>query len=304
MKLKFHFIVLIFFLLYTKNISAQIDPTLFLKEDRFAEVSEIKSVKFTTVINYKGVTQDLSCDIYQPAGDVSKNRPCILWIHGGGFRSDSKRTQSYIVNYSKDFAKRGFVCISIDYRLRDGVDMPSKAEEFPALQDAARDANTALDWIRANAKSYNIDPTCLFIAGGSAGGRTAITVTEFNGKDVSAIYSPENQYKNKTWNKKGIIAAGILWGGLESEFRSWTYPYLTAKSIPAVMIHGELDKSIPVQNSKDLAQAMSAAGISNELHIIPELGHTPTGPKTDPTIEKWLADFFVKEWKNTLSKKK
>jgi acetyl esterase/lipase len=302
MNLKYN-VVLILFFLGILNVSA-IEPELFLQENRFPEVNVTKDVKFAIVTSYKGIQQDLYCDIYQPAGDVSKNRPCILWIHGGGFRSDSKRTQKYIVNYANDFAKRGFVCISIDYRLRDGVDMPSKTEEFPALQDAARDANTALDWIRSNAKTYNVDPTCLFIAGGSAGGRTAITVAEFNGKDETAVNLPENKYKSKSWNKKGIIAVGILWGGLESEFRSWTYPYLTAKSIPAVIIHGDLDKSIPVQNSKDLAQAMSAAGISNELHLIPELGHTPTGPKTDPMIEKWLADFFVKEWKNTLSKKK
>ena len=295
--------MLLLFFLGILDVSA-VEPELFLKENRFSEVSVMKDVKFTAVINYKGIQQDLYCDIYQPAGDISKKRPCILWIHGGGFRSDSKRIQNYIVNYATDFAKRGFVCISIDYRLRDGVDMPSKAEEFPALQDAARDANTALDWIRANAQTYNLDPSCLFIAGGSAGGRTAITVAEFSGKDETAIYLPENLYKNKVWNKTGIIAVGILWGGLENEFRSWTYPFLNPKSIPAILIHGELDKSIPVQNSKDLSHALSEAGISNELHIIPELGHTPTGSKTDPMIEKWLADFFVKEWNNTLSKRK
>ena len=297
-----HKILLIIFLAGSLNVSA-IEPELFLKENRFPEVTVTKDVKFAAVTNYKGIQQDLYCDVYQPSGDVSKNRPCILWIHGGGFRSDSKRTQSYIVTYAKDLAKRGFVCISIDYRLRDGVDMPSKAAEFPALQDAARDANTALDWIRTNAKAYNIDSTCLFIVGGSAGGRTAITVAEFSGKDETAIYFPEIQYKNKCWSKKGIIAVGVLWGGLENEFRSWTYPCLTAKSIPAVLIHGELDKSIPVQNSKDLAQAMSAAGISNELQLIPDLGHTPTGINTDPMIEKWLVDFFVKEWNKILSKK-
>lgn len=304
MNQKFCVIPLFIILLFTNRLSAETGPTLFLNENRFAEVSITSGVKFATVINYKGVSQDLFCDIYQPAGDVSENRPCILWIHGGGFRSDSKRTQNYIVNYANDFAKRGFVCISIDYRLRDGVDMSTKSEEFPALKDAARDANTALDWIRANAKTYNIDPMCLFVAGGSAGGRTAITVAEFSGKDETAVYSPENQYRNKLWNKKGIIAAGILWGGLENEFRSWTYPFLTSKSIPVVLIHGELDKSIPVQNSKDLAQAFTEAGISSKLYIIPGLGHTPTGPKTDAMIEKWLVDFFVKEWNKTLLQKK
>jgi len=301
MNLKFYFITLFIILLFNNRLSAQIDPRTYLKENRFGEVSIAKGIKFATVVNYKGLSQDLLCDIYQPVGDISKNRPCIVWIHGGGFRSDSKRTQNYVVTYATDFAKRGFVCISIDYRLRDGADMPTKAEEFPALKDAARDANTVLDWIRANAYSYNINPSYLFVAGGSAGGRIAITVAQFIGPDVSATTSPENNYKNKVWNKKGIIAAGILWGGLENEFRNWTYPFLNTKSIPAILIHGEQDKTISVQNSIDLATAMTIAKVNNELHIIPELGHTPTGTKTNPLIENWLGNFFVNEWIKTLS---
>ena len=128
-----HNIVLFFFVLGIQYVSA-LKPDLFLQNNRFPDISINKDVKFSSVTNYKGIQQDLFCDIYQPVGDKTKNRPCILWIHGGGFRSDSKRTQNYIVKYASDFAKRGYVCISIDYRLRDGVDMPTKVEEFPALK--------------------------------------------------------------------------------------------------------------------------------------------------------------------------
>ena len=277
-----------------------VDPTLFLNTTRFSAVTVTSGVKFATVTNYKGVVQDLNCDIYQPTGDVSTDRPCIIWMHGGGFRTGSVRTQGYIVTYSTAFAKRGYVCISIDYRLRAAADMPTQADEFPALQDGSRDANTALDWVRANAATYKINPNYLFFAGGSAGGRIAGTAAEFDGPDATATTAPETAYKNKAWDKTGLIATSILWGGQEVEMRGWTYPYLAVNPIPAVLVHGDADTTIPVQNSIDLAAAMTAAGVTNELHIIPGAAHTPTGASTDPSIQKWMGDFFVNEWKKVL----
>jgi acetyl esterase/lipase len=166
--------------------------------------------------------------------------------------------------------------------------------------DAARDANTAIEWVRKNSKKYRIDTDHIFVAGGSAGGRTAITVAEFPGPDPSARYKPETEFTSKKWNKKGIIAAAILWGGPEKEMRDWVYPYLNKKSIPAVIIHGDSDKTIPVQNSIDLNDAMQKADITTELHILPGAAHTPVGKTTDPLIEDWTARFFVNEWKKKL----
>jgi acetyl esterase/lipase len=166
--------------------------------------------------------------------------------------------------------------------------------------DASRDANTAIEWVRKNAKNYRINTDLIFVAGGSAGGRTAITVAEFKGPDPSARYTPETEFTGKKWNKKGLIAAAVLWGGPEKEFHDWVYPYLDKKSIPAVIIHGDSDKTIDVQNSIDLNDAMQKAGITSELHILPGAAHTPVGKTTDPLIEDWIARFFVKEWQKKL----
>ena len=51
--------------------------------------------------------------------------------------------------------------------------MPTSADELPALKDAAADALIALQWIRANGRTYRYDPATIFVAGGSAGGRIA-----------------------------------------------------------------------------------------------------------------------------------
>ena len=43
----------------------------------------------------------------------------IVWIHGCGFKFGRDMTQSYIVKMASLFAKKGYVDLSIDYRLRE-----------------------------------------------------------------------------------------------------------------------------------------------------------------------------------------
>ncbi len=280
---------------YTDIVSQPLNPDLFVPADRFSAVSFTSGVKFADVINYKGVPTSLYLDVYEPTGDNTMGRPMIIWIHGGGFRTDSYRTQGYIVDYCNRFAKRGYVCISIDYRLREAIDMPTQASEYPALQDAARDANAAIDWVRAHAATYHIDPNLIFVAGGSAGGRTTQTVCQFNGPDPTALYPPENLYLTAPWNKTGLVANATLWGGLEPEMRGWVYPYLQPYDSPTVLVHGSADVTILPQYSIDLDDTLTSTGVTNELHIIQGATHSCLGHETE--ISAWVAAFFAQEWK-------
>ncbi len=271
-----------------------LNPNDFIPADRFAAVTLTSGVHYADVINYLGVPTPLYLDVYEPTSDTTLARPMIIWIHGGGYRTDSYRTQGYIVDYCNRFAKRGYVCMSIDYRLRDGYAMPTQASEFPALQDAARDANAAISWVKANAASYHIDPNLIFIAGGSAGGQTTQTVCQFDGPDPTALYPPENQYLTAPWNKTSLIANATLWGGLEPEMRGWVYPYLEPTDIPTILVHGSADVTILPQNSIDLNDTLTATGVTSELHIIPGATHSCLGHETE--ISEWVSAFFAQEW--------
>ena len=277
---------------------------------RFSSVTVVKDIPYADVFqtNYStgAVTYvTLALDLYQPTGDSSTNRPVIIWIHGGGFRRDSYKTQSYIVNYANEFAKRGYVCVSIEYRRRfatgDGhadADVPG-TPEYPALHDATRDARYAIDWIRTNASTYRINPGLIFIAGGSAGGRITQTVSQVPGPDTAAVYSPDTLFQT-AWSKVGLIANATLWGGLEVPMRGWTYPFLVApKILPTVLVHGTADTTIDPQNSIDLSNAITSAGGTAELHLISGAGHTPTS--YDSSIIPWVANFFASEWTKSLA---
>jgi acetyl esterase/lipase len=256
------------------------DPSIFLKS-RFDNVKVTRDVAFASVKDYKGNLINLKLDVYQPDGDKSTDRPVIVWVHGGGFKVGTDKLQNYIVKYATDFAKRGYVSMSIDYRIRAAADLPTPESEFPALVDAVTDTNTALAWVRAKAKEYGYDAKYVFLAGGSAGGRTAMNLALFEG-DASL-----------TIDKSGLVAIANLWGGPEDNLRM--FKAVTAKSLPVVFIHGTADTTVPFIHSLDMFNQLTAAGVTTEMHAIPNAQHTPTGEANDPQNQEWIAKFFAQE---------
>lgn len=99
-------------------------------------------------------------DAFYPKKKSKKGRPAILIIHGGGWRSGS-RTQHYPL--AQRLAALGYVCFTPEYRL-------STEALYPA---AVHDLKSAIRWVKANAKKYNVDTTQIVSLGFSAGGQLA-----------------------------------------------------------------------------------------------------------------------------------
>lgn len=102
-------------------------------------------------------------DVYRPRSGA-KNAPVILQIHGGAWVVGDKRQQG--LPLMLHMAKKGFVCVAINYRL-------SPRSRFP---DHLVDCKRALAWIRENIAEYGGDPSRIIVTGGSAGGHLAALV--------------------------------------------------------------------------------------------------------------------------------
>jgi acetyl esterase/lipase len=101
-------------------------------------------------------------DVYhrrdRPAG-----APVLLHFHGGGFHSGSKAREARpLIRHLT--SRRGFVCVSADYRLQPHV----------TLVDQVADVRGAIAWVRAHAAEYGAEPGTLFVAGSSSGAHLAI----------------------------------------------------------------------------------------------------------------------------------
>jgi acetyl esterase/lipase len=227
----------------------------------FDSVEVKKNIFFAEVINHKDSLEKLYLDVYQPFGDSIKNRPTILWVHGGGFKNGTK-TQSYIRKLAIAFAKKGYVSVSTDYRLRNNP----KEDITGTINDAIQDVMRALDWIRENSDEYGIDKDNIIIGGGSAGGK------------LSAFLCYNDATDSTVWNKNGIIAFINLWGSPDKDLMNKT---VDINDPPTIFIHGTADSVVPYSNCQWLSGLVKNAGIKYEVFAIDGAGHTPVDHMQD-----------------------
>lgn len=134
------------------------------------DVEIFKDVVYRTIADSPFGKRDLHADIFIPKGN-QKKYPAIIVVHGGGWRAGNKSLNTPM---AIDLAMREFVVVSIEYRL-------SLEAKYPA---AVKDVKAAIQWVRENAKKYNIDESKIALAGYSAGGQLASLVGVTSGKKV------------------------------------------------------------------------------------------------------------------------
>ncbi len=103
-------------------------------------------------------------DVYQVNAD--KPTPVVIYFHGGGFVAGDKANARRLP-LTRTCRENGITVISANYRFVKGPN----SEPFPgSLHDGAR----AVQFARAHAQRWNIDPTKVVVSGGSAGGLMSV----------------------------------------------------------------------------------------------------------------------------------
>lgn len=152
------------------------------KDIIFSSTKTTMGIQFGTNLNIDGTTAVLLADLYEPVNDTSKLRPLVICIHGGSLIGGSR---GEMAGFCTDFALRGYVAATIDYRL--GIEAPKNVttgEE--ALLRGVQDAKAAVRFFRANAKSYGIDTAQIYIEGSSAGSMIAVHYAYWNDDEIPA----------------------------------------------------------------------------------------------------------------------
>jgi arylformamidase len=100
-------------------------------------------------------------DVYAPA--EGKGHPVVVWIHGGGWQAGDKKE---VDKKPQAFTDRGFVFISINYRL-----LPKAT-----IKEMAGDVAKAIRWVHDHARDHGGDPDTMLVMGHSAGAQLAALV--------------------------------------------------------------------------------------------------------------------------------
>lgn len=279
--------------------------------DTFTAVTT-SSVAYGANTSFSGSNTTLVMDIYQPDGDTETNRPLIIWAHGGSFIGGT-RADGDMVALSQAFAKKGFVCASIEYRL--GFFPFDSANAIKAVLRAVQDMKASIRFFykdKQTANNYKIDTNNIFIGGSSAGAITALqtayldksceinyyvsptTLSTMGGMDG---YSGNQCYSSKV---KGVIN---LCGALGR------YGWLEPGDVPFCSMHGTIDGTVKynrgmvnpgtplmlLDGSRMLKEQANTIGVNNPFYTWYGQDHVPYASNSaymDTTI-KFIRDFLV-----------
>ncbi len=159
--------------------------------DKTYSYDTIRNIEYGKALDFNGEQKQLRMDLWRPrcsSGAKPQAAPLLLWIHGGAFVAGNKEDAS-IVNLCQQFARRGYVTVSLDYRL--GFISDSKAwscnypnyscvfaadtaEWYRAWYRGVQDAKGALRYLVHHANEFGIDTANVFVAGESAGAFIAL----------------------------------------------------------------------------------------------------------------------------------
>jgi acetyl esterase/lipase len=213
-------------------------------------------------------------DIYAPAG--GKNQPVVIWIHGGGWRAGDKKE---VHNKPRAFADKGFVFVSINYRLLPAV----------TITQMARDVAKAIRWVHDHATAYGGDPGTMIVMGHSAGAQLAALVCTDNrylkaeGLSFAMIkgcvpvdgdtYDVPMQIKMVEEKRASIYRIKFGDEKMQKELSPVTH-VTRGKNIPPFLILHVAEHPETKAQSQRLVKALTAAGVSAKAYPAAGKNHT------------------------------
>jgi acetyl esterase/lipase len=236
-------------------------------------------------------------DVYLPyahPSEISKPKPAVLFIHGGGFVGGDKgeyRTASVCT----DLTRAGYVVVSCNYILGP----KDKPGVWPRNIADCRDA---VRWMRANADKLSLDPSRIAVAGGSAGGYLALMVGlsddktgpggDPNAKHSAAVDAVIDMYGVVNFSKhgKGDVP------GVPAEGQAAYLPenQCDENDPPVLIFHGTDDKIVDIAQSQSMAAALSRAKTRYDFVTVEGAPHTfdlrPRSRQWSRVSERWGLD--------------
>ncbi|HNP97991.1 MAG TPA: T9SS type A sorting domain-containing protein [Bacteroidia bacterium] len=217
---------------FTGNVFAQ----RFVSEI-FSSVNVTNNITYGQNISFltgTADTIDLKADVYEPVGDTMGARPTVIMIHTGSFlpifyngQATGIKTDSTITEMCRQFARRGYTAIAMDYRLGwNPAALGSAGQDIrtgtllQAVYRALQDVKACVRYFRNdanNANTYHIDQSQFILGGAGSGGYVAMAYVTLN--NVGQISLPK--FLAATTNASYGFTAGqsyinqAIWGDFD-----------------------------------------------------------------------------------------
>jgi acetyl esterase/lipase len=224
--------------------------------------------------------EPLLLDVYRSL-TRGEPRPAVVLIHGGGMWTGSR---AHMEHPARQLAQASYVAVSVDYRL---VDAATGQHRWPAQLD---DVQHAVRWVRAHAADYGVDPERVGAYGWSAGGQLAALLGTRDTRDATAPLPSQSSRVTCVVDLAGDVDLAAytdppalhevvaLLGGTSQEvperYRDASpLTWIDRRTAPFMVIHGDQDDVVPIEQSRRLVAVLRAAAVEVEYVELADAGH-------------------------------
>ena len=224
--------------------------------------------------------------------------PVAILVHGGGWShgdkagSDKAGDSADITPWFGPLTAANFTWFSLNYR-------HAPQHRWPAC---LADVQTAIRWVKAHAAEFKGDPQRIALFGHSAGGHLVCLAAVLAGDDtrVQAVvgFAPVTNHEQDLPQRGGLSTSLQNLLDRPKEVTPDSRALLREMSPlnhvhaglpPFLLIHGDADKSVPLQQSLDFQARLRATGNACDLIIIPGAPHSLLAwDKFDPGYKEQL----------------
>lgn len=229
--------------------------------------------------------------------------PALAFIHGGGWAGGNKDQLQGVI---REAAQRGFVAVSIGYRLAPESLFPAQIE----------DVKCAIRWMRAHSQELKIDPDRIGAIGFSAGAHLAMMLGVMDKEDglegeggwsdqsskvqaVVSYFGPTDLLGEYPEVSQNIVKNFI--GGTKAEkkaeySRASPVAYVTSRDAPMLLFQGTDDNLVPYEQAFFMAKALTAANVPGRVELLLGAKHGWGGSDLERT-QRETYEFFAKHLK-------
>lgn len=225
--------------------------------------------------------------------------PAVVYVHGGSWMHGDK---SEALMFAREMTSQGYLVVSVNYRLYP-------AGTFPAM---IQDVKCAIRFLRANAVQYNFDPGRIAAIGPSAGGHLVAllgTTDAGAGWDVGENLDQSSRVQaviamaaltdlTQQFPNADIETMKLIGFGEHNVLLASPLNHVTADDPPFLLIHGERDTVVPVEQSQLMYDRLVQENVPAQLVVVRNANHSFIAPSgnTTPTlaeINQIIQDFLA-----------